>query len=169
MADSKRGDIMSFEFGKANCNELYEIAALYAAASATPGCTWRSGYPGLETARADLEAASLYRLADEDGRVIAAATICIPDDLTEFISPKVKRACEISRLCTHPSLQGLGIGGEMLDRMLEEAATLGYDGAVLLVAVGNTRARRLYVDKKFSETGNLHKYNLDFVFLQRTL
>ena len=160
---------MPFEFGKANCGELCEIAALYAAASATPGCTWRSGYPSLETARADFEEDSLYRLADEDGRVIAAASICLPDDLMEFISPEVKRACEISRLCTHPSVQGLGVGGELLDRMLEEAAVLGYDGAVLLVAVGNTRARSLYTDRKFSETGSTHKYNLDFVFLQRRL
>lgn len=160
---------MSFEFGKADSCELNEIAALYAAASATPGCTWRSGYPSLETARADLEEHSLYRLADEDGRVIAAATFCLPIDLIEFICPEVKRPCEISRLCTHPSVQGLGIGGELLDRMLEEAKALGFDGAVLLVAVGNTRARRLYADRKFSETGNIHRYNLDFVLMQRSI
>jgi L-amino acid N-acyltransferase YncA len=57
----------------------------------------------------------------------------------------------------------------MLDRMLGEAAKQGYDGAVQLVNVGNTRARKLYADKGFSETGELHRFDLDFVFLQRAL
>lgn len=160
---------MSLEFRKANSCELNEIAALFTAASETPGCSWRSGYPGLETARADLEAGYLYRLADEDGRVVAAAALCLPDDLTEYISSDIKKPCEMSRLCTHPSVQGLGVGGELLDRMLEVAAQLGYDGAVLFVAVGNTRARRLYSDRGFSETGDMHCHNLHFVFMQRTL
>jgi ribosomal protein S18 acetylase RimI-like enzyme len=63
----------------------------------------------------------------------------------------------------------MGVGGELLDRILEEGAALGYDGAVLLVAVGNTRARRLYADRGFSETGEMHRYNLDFIFMQRKL
>jgi len=160
---------MPFEFGKANCCELNEIAALYATAATTPGCTWRSGYPSLETARADFDEGSLYRLADEEGQVIAAVTLCLPEDMIEYIPPEIKRPCEISRLCTHPSVQGLGVGGELLDRLLEEAAALGYDGAVLLVAVGNTRARRLYTDRGFSETGELNRYDIDFMIMQRAL
>ncbi|HWP80991.1 MAG TPA: GNAT family N-acetyltransferase [Candidatus Acidoferrum sp.] len=160
---------MSFEFGKANARELYEIAALYAAASVTPGCSWRSGYPSLETAAADLEAGTLYRFVDEEGRVVAAATLCLPGNFPKLIPKDMKKPCELSRLCTHPSLQGLGLGGELLDRMLLEALTLGYDGAVLLVAEGNTRARRLYAARGFSEAGDTHRYNLDFVLMQRSL
>ncbi len=160
---------MSLEFCRAAPNELDEIAMLYAATSATPGCTWRNGYPGLELARADLDAGGLYRLADENGRVVAAGTICLPDDLEEFIQADMKKPCELSRLCAHPSVQGRGVGGELLDRLLEVAMKLGYDGVVLLAAVGNTRARRLYSDRGFFETGELNRYNLDFVFMQRKL
>ena len=160
---------MAFKFSRVARSELDEIVALYAATSVTPGCTWRDGYPGLDLARADLDAGQLYRLADEDGRVVAAGTICLPDDLKEFILPDFKKPCELSRLCTHPSVQGRGVGGELLDRLLEEAQILGYDGAVLLAAVGNTRARRLYTDRRFSETGELHRFDIDFMIMQRAI
>jgi GNAT superfamily N-acetyltransferase len=49
--------------------------------------------------------------------------------------------------------QGRGLGGPLLDRVLEEAAKRGYDRMILWAAAGAAQARRFYEREGFALTG----------------
>lgn len=59
--------------------------------------------------------------------------------------------CHIIDISLLPETSGRGIGGQLLDRVMAEAATAGRTVS-LRVASGNP-ARRLYLSKGFRETG----------------
>jgi GNAT superfamily N-acetyltransferase len=48
---------------------------------------------------------------------------------------------------------GAGIGGRLLDRVLDEARRRGYVRVQLWTHAGNQRARRLYEQRGFERTG----------------
>jgi len=52
-----------------------------------------------------------------------------------------------------PERWGTGLGGEMVEAVLSEARSRGYDRARLWTHADNTRAQRLYENHGFRRTG----------------
>lgn len=59
----------------------------------------------------------------------------------------------ILNLSVHPHFQGLGLGGQLLSHLVEQARGEGANCLFLEVRVSNTPARRLYARAGFEEVG----------------
>jgi len=67
--------------------------------------------------------------------------------------PPVVGLCHVGAVFVSPERWGVGIGGRLVDRVLEEARSRGYRQAQLWTHADNSRARRLYEDRGFEHTG----------------
>jgi [ribosomal protein S18]-alanine N-acetyltransferase len=66
--------------------------------------------------------------------------------------------CHLLNLCVQPVLQGNGIGGQLLQSMLQVATRLGADTVFLEVRPSNSAARQLYASAGFNEVGMRRNY-----------
>lgn len=67
--------------------------------------------------------------------------------------PPVPGLCHIAMICVAPERWGEGIGGRVVDGVLEEAHSRGYEQAQLWTHANNARAQRLYEGHGFRRTG----------------
>ena len=65
---------------------------------------------------------------------------------------------EIANIATDPSVRGQGIGGRLLDDILEAAEQAGATAIFLEVRESNTPARRLYASRGFQPVGRRRGY-----------
>lgn len=115
--------------------DVEEVAALEAATFSTP---WRAstflrllGRPGAE-----------LRVLEEDGQLLAYAVLwCILDE------------GELANIAVIPEARGRGLGGELLDHLLELARRRGVRRLFLEVRESNDAAHRLYASRGFQQIG----------------
>lgn len=118
---------------------------------------WHWGrYPSEEILREDLEKGYLYYLREEDG--ISAAVACMVGQEPEY--DRLSWTCGLHpgifhRLAVHPSMQGAGLGGIVLDDVLQLLRRAGCDCVRCDTSVKNTRARRLYEKLGFRRCGTM--------------
>jgi ribosomal protein S18 acetylase RimI-like enzyme len=67
--------------------------------------------------------------------------------------PPVRGLCHVSMVFVAPEYWGMGIGGRLVDALLPEARSRGYDRAQLWTQSDNARARRLYKGRGFVPSG----------------
>lgn len=67
--------------------------------------------------------------------------------------PPVQGLCHIGAVFVAPERWGDGLGGELVDAVLSEARSRGYDRAQLWTNAQNDRAHRLYERRGFRRTG----------------
>lgn len=141
-------------FRLAEAGEADEIFALYteaARAGRENGTShWNDDYPNREILADDLERGNLFVLED-DGRIIATVTMESVDEAEADGEPAVPppswtdcRACELSRLCVSPALQGRHIGERVMRLVSAQARREGYESTRHFASVVNPAARRLY-------------------------
>ena len=68
--------------------------------------------------------------------------------------PPVKGLCHVSMVFVAPTYWGRGIGGRLVDALLPEARSRGYNRAQLWTQFDNVRARRLYEGRGFVPSGS---------------
>jgi ribosomal protein S18 acetylase RimI-like enzyme len=81
---------------------------------------------------------------------MALGTQALADD---GAGPPIPGRCHIAAVFVNPAYWGQGIGGRVIDALLDEAAERGYTTAQLWTAAGNDRALRLYERRGFAPTG----------------
>jgi ribosomal protein S18 acetylase RimI-like enzyme len=91
-------------------------------------------------------------VADDAGEVVGMALgeQALSDD---GAGPPVKGFCHVSMVFVAPDYWGRGIGGRLVDALLPEARSRGYDRAQLWTQSDNVRARRLYESRGFLPSG----------------
>jgi len=91
-------------------------------------------------------------VADDAGEVVGMAVgeQALADD---GAGPPVPGLCHVSMVFVAPDRWGRGIGGRLVDAILTQARTRGYDRAQLWTQTDNTRARRLYEGRGFGASG----------------
>jgi len=91
-------------------------------------------------------------VADDAGCVVGMAlgTQGLADD---GAGPPVEGLCHVSMVFVAPDYWGRGIGGRLVDALLPEARSRGYDRAQLWTQSNNVRARRLYEGRGFLPSG----------------
>ena len=67
--------------------------------------------------------------------------------------PPVRGLCHVSMVFVAPDHWGRGLGGQLVDALLTEARSRGYDRAQLWTQADNPRARRLYEGRGFRPSG----------------
>lgn len=67
--------------------------------------------------------------------------------------PPVEGLCHVSMVFVAPGRWGDGLGGRLVDALLEEMRGRGFQGAQLWTQTDNARARRLYEGRGFVPSG----------------
>jgi len=91
-------------------------------------------------------------VAEDAGDVVGMAlgTQGLADDGS---GPPVRGLCHVSMVFVAPAYWGRGMGGRLVDPLLPEARSRGYDWTQLWTQVDNARARRLYEGRGFVPSG----------------
>ena len=87
-------------------------------------------------------------VADDAGEVVGMALgeQALSDDGS---GPPVDGLCHVSMVFVAPDRWGEGLGGRLVDALLEEVRRRGYERAQLWTQMGNARDRRLYEGRGF--------------------
>ena len=140
-----------------------------------PGCGWSAEYPTREYFKRDIEAGSLY-LIKLAGALVSIMHICPwgeyakgEEALNQGWNEEVKNPCALGRFCVAPSLQGQGLGRKCMQKSLEKAKQLGYDGVRFHAVVDNPIACHLYDSMGFHHAGLVHEFGKDFACYEKTL
>ena len=118
---------------------------------------WHWGrYPNEDMIRGDVEAGRLYYLREDDE--IAAAAVVIIGQEPEYVG--LSWTCGIhpgsfQRLAVHPSMQGAGLGGLVLDDVQQLLRRSGCDCVRCDTSTKNKAARRLYEKMGFRLCGGM--------------
>ena len=91
-------------------------------------------------------------VADSGGEVVGMA-VGMQGRADDGAGPPVEGLCHIGAVFVAPDRWGEGLGGRLVDAVLEEARTRGYDRAQLWTHADNDRAHRLYTRHGFRRTG----------------
>lgn len=94
-----------------------------------------------------------FIVAEEQNKIIGMGALKRINDTT----------AEIKRMCIEPTMQGKGIGGKILDKLIAQAKELKYTRIILDVAEIATPAQKLYESRGFKV------YNRGELFDQKTL
>lgn len=91
-------------------------------------------------------------IADDAGEVVGMALgeQALSDD---GAGPPVPGLCHVSMVFVAPGRWGEGLGGRLVDALLKEARSRGYEQAQLWTQHDNARARRLYEGHGFRPSG----------------
>ena len=95
----------------------------------------------------DLTSQRRYTVAVEDRTVIGVLGLMLID-----------RDAHINTIATRPGYEGRGVARSLLDEAIPVVEAGGYSRITLEVAVGNTRARDLYVKYGFAPLGVRKQY-----------
>lgn len=95
---------------------------------------------------------SWFLMAD-DGRESVGMALAMPAHEDTGAGPPIPGACYLDLIYVLPDRWGKGIGGVLLDRVLDEARRRGYSRVQLSTHEDNERSHRLYRSRGFSPTG----------------
>ena len=79
---------------------------------------------------------------------------------------KTDKTAEIKRMRVRPEFQGKGIGGLILDRLIERAKELGYKELILDTSIKQIAAQRLYESRGFKEDRRGYIYGQETIYYQ---
>lgn len=96
--------------------------------------------------------ASFLTVAEVGGEVVGMA-VGMQGLSEDGAGPPIEGLCHVGAVFVAPEHWGAGIGGRLVDRILEEALVRGYDRAQLWTHADNLRARHLYEHRGFMHTG----------------
>ena len=125
----------------------------------------------MEFIQEDIQKDGLYLLTLPDGKILSAVSLLPDEELNElpFWGAGIENPCELSRFgacstCEHPK-----IGSRMLQKILQTALEMGFDGMRLLAAPENERAIALYRKMGFKTMGQAHLYDSEWLCMERPL
>lgn len=115
---------------------------------------WPSRASRLEQVTANLRDAASWFLIGHDGSEIVAMALVLPFRTDRGVGPVVPGASFLDLIYVLPERWGEGIGGVMLDAVIEEAGRRSSRRIYLWTHENeNERAHRLYLSRAFSRTG----------------
>jgi ribosomal protein S18 acetylase RimI-like enzyme len=150
----------TYTFSLAEEADREAVLALYTACSGLPGCTWSEEYPTREEFDVDVSKGWLYCLK-EGGKVIAAVSLGSFQELQSIGIPwdgSIRNPCELARIGVKPELGGKGVGTYILNRAIDTARKLNFDGIRLLVSPQNPLAVAMYRRAGFKTAGETDMY-----------
>lgn len=111
---------------------------------------------------------------DELAQLSASRSILVAEELGAVVGYVVLMviggSADLTRIAVEPSHRRNGLGRELVDEALSEAAGRGCDQVMLEVAADNDAAVRLYVDRGFHEVALRDRYypgDVDAVVMRR--
>ena len=113
---------------------------------------------------------ALLLVADATGTVVGV-TLGMQGRADDGTGPPIPGLCHIGMVFVAPDHWGAGIGGQLVDAVLDEARTRGYSRVQLWTHADNVRAQRLYEGRGFRQSGRQQHDDLGerIVHYERTL
>jgi ribosomal protein S18 acetylase RimI-like enzyme len=121
-------------------------------------------------ARGHVSNPEAFLLVAEDAGDVVGMALGMQGLADDGAGPPVRGLCHVSMVFVAPDYWGRGIGGRLVDALLTEARSRGYDRAQLWTQSDNARARRLYEGRGFVPSGReKHEFGELIVHFQRAL
>jgi len=104
-------------------------------------------------ARGQVRRPGAFLLVADDADDVVGMALGMQGLADDGAGPPVRGLCHVSMVFVTPDHWGMGIGGRLVDALLTEAWSRGYDRAQLWTQADNARARRLYEGRGFRRSG----------------
>lgn len=117
---------------------------------------WPSRSSRLEQVRRNIEDAASWFVIGRDGAEVVAMALVLPFRAERGAGPIIPRTSFLDLIYVLPERWGQGIGGVLLDAVIDEAKRRGSATIYLWTHEReNDRARRLYASRGFAPTGRI--------------
>lgn len=151
--------------------EINQIKDLYKQIKEHSYTLWDENYPNEELITWDIERKGLYGVF-ENGVLIAISFVgerC--EDGEEDFSWKdsFNKRGTFARIGVSPEYQNRGVGTFLVDFILDELKTRGFDGVRILVGVNNINAIKLYSKFGFINCGTTKRYGHEYYLFELRL
>jgi ribosomal protein S18 acetylase RimI-like enzyme len=103
--------------------------------------------------RAHVENPDAFLFVAESGGGVFGMAVSMQGLADDGAGPPIRGLCHVGAVFVRPERWGEGVGGALVDAVLVEARSRGYDRAQLWTHTDNTRAHRLYESRGFRRTG----------------
>ena len=103
--------------------------------------------------RAHMENPDAFLLVAESGGEVVGMAVGMQGLADDGAGPPIRDLCHVGAVFVRPDRWGEGTGGALVDAVLAEARSRGYDRAQLWTNAQNDRAHRLYGRRGFLRTG----------------
>ena len=103
--------------------------------------------------RAHMENPTAFLLVVEGAEGIVGMAVGMQGLAGDGAGPPIRDLCHVGAVFVRPDRWGEGVGGALVDAVLAEARSRGYDRAQLWTNAQNARAHRLYESHGFARTG----------------
>jgi ribosomal protein S18 acetylase RimI-like enzyme len=128
------------------------VAVWLAARAARPG--GQPASPQREARiRGQMRKPDAFLVIAEDAGTVVGMALAMQGLANDGAGPPVPGLCFVGMVFVAPDRWGEGIGGRVVDALLAEAWSRGYDRAQLWTHANNERAQRLYESRGFRWTG----------------
>lgn len=160
-----------FTIRKATRSDLPPVSALYREAVGSEGCTWNEYYPTFEDAENDLAHGGLYVMENENGRIIAAASVVPENELDglDFWNYQGGHVREVARITVKKEYRGRGLSAVLLGRIFELLKKDGCEAIRLLAAKCNSAALRTYEKMGFEVLSDCEMYGNEYFAEEKIL
>jgi ribosomal protein S18 acetylase RimI-like enzyme len=123
-----------------------------------------------ERARGHVSNPEAFLLVADDAGDVVGMALGMQGLADDGAGPPIEGLCHVSMVFVAPDYWGRGIGGRLVDALLPEARSRGYDRAQLWTQSDNLRARRLYEGHGFLPSGReKEEFGERIVHYQRAL
>jgi len=103
--------------------------------------------------RAHMQNPTAFLLVADGAEGIAGMAVGMQGLADDGAGPSIRGLCHIGAVFVTPDRWGEGLGGALVDAVLAEARSRGYDRAQLWTHAESRRAHRLYERRGFGRTG----------------
>ncbi len=152
-------------------NELNEIKNLYDDIRENTFTLWDNGYPSEELIVWDIERNGLFGMFENNELVAVSFAGQRCEDGEEDFSWKehFKKRGTFARIGVSPKHQHKGFGTKLVDFILKQLKSQGFDGVRILVGVQNLNAIKLYSKFGFNNCGEVNRFGRDYYLFELRL
>ena len=150
---------------------IEEIKSLYSDIKNNTYTLWDDNYPSEDLILWDIERKGLWGVFDNETLIaIAFAGERCEDGEESFTWQNTfKRRGTFARIGVSPKYQNQGIGTYLVNFVLKNLKSQGFDGVRILVGTQNTNAIKLYSKFGFINCGKTERYGHEYYLLELRL
>lgn len=151
--------------------DIQDIQNLYEYIKINTYTLWDKDYPSEELIKWDIERNGLWGVFDNNFLIAIsfAGERCEDGEENFTWQDTFKKRGTFARIGVSPKYQNKGIGTYLVDFILNELKSQGFDGVRILVGTQNTNAIKLYSKFGFVNCGSIERYGHKYYLFELRL
>ncbi len=152
-------------------NYMEEIKQLYDDIRSNTYTLWDNGYPSEELIKWDIERKGLWGVFDNNSLIAIsfAGERCEDGEENFTWKDKFNKKGTFARIGVSPKYQNKGVGTLLVDFILKNLISKGFDGVRILVGTKNNNAIKLYTKFGFVNCGTTERYGHEYYLFELRL